>query len=154
MKVFFWPSTTIFFKQSQFNIIVVTLILFSVSYMFRSTFGSSSGSFLNTCSLLNFPNMDPYQCYFKNQFISLSRHNTCLYFDIIVKFKLSFVSCRCDVGFPDACRILEGDNQRILKTVIWIHIRTIQQQNKQTNSVAFSPQANYTDRATAACRRS
>jgi hypothetical protein len=26
--------------------------------------------------------------------------------------------------------------------------------NKQTNSVAFSPQANYTDRATAACRRS
>jgi hypothetical protein len=35
----------------------------------------------------------------------------------------------------------------------WMRKYSPKQQNK-TNSMAFSPQANYTDRATAACRRS
>jgi hypothetical protein len=48
-------------------------------------------------------------------------------------------SLKCHVYCLQVCLI-----QELLHT---------KKQNKQTSSVAFSPQANYTDRATATCRR-
>jgi hypothetical protein len=49
--------------------------------------------------------------------------------------------CRPEFKFHDTSTVISG--------YLYIGIKT-----KKKNSVVFSPQANYTDRATAACRRS
>jgi hypothetical protein len=51
---------------------------------------------------------------------------------------------------PEACYLekMKQQSKWNLKIILKLNL------HKKLNSVAFSPQANYTDRATAACRRS
>jgi hypothetical protein len=64
--------------------------------------------------------MDPYYYFFYSPLIPISHHNTSWYSDILVNLraKISYiiVSHRYDVGYPDTCHILEGDN------VFWVSL--------------------------------
>jgi hypothetical protein len=69
---------------------LLTMILFNDCYMFRPTYGTSSGSLI---LLLNCPNMDLYQCYSSQfiQYMEPSRsYKNVSNFKIFQKLKLKF----------------------------------------------------------------
>jgi hypothetical protein len=93
-------------RTNQFNITVLTLVSFSICYMFQSMFGSLSGSFLITCLLLNCPNMDLYKYHFKHPLISISF--------------FVYISIACSV-YED-CPILIQSKCRIFNIIIFLLI--------------------------------
>jgi hypothetical protein len=83
----------------------------------------------------------------------IERQQKCKIYDVELCFLGCFKEYHTKARFSAGCGgwslyIHQGDNKKC------IHIEFYYKTKTKLNSVAFNPQANYTDQATAACRRS